>query len=267
MPSIGIIGAGTVGQAAKNFYKDAKIYDKFRPIDLWEEVIEQDVLFLCLPTPFHKGKIDLSPLEGIFEKLPDGKTVVIKSTVVPGTTDFFQIERLDLQIFYIPEFLSENSSFEDFAKPDKNIIGFTSQSRDSVLEIIKILPLAPTLIVRAGEAEMIKCAINAYYSLKVIFSNQLFDLCQHSNVNYYQVNCGLAMDKRIIDSHSEIFHKGYRGFGGSCLPKDLDNLIAFGKEIGLNLPLFKISKGINERLRKLPEEISMKANVQQTALK
>jgi len=254
MSSIGIIGCGIVGKAAKNFYKDAKVYDKSKVLDSWIEVIEQDVLFLCLPTPFRNGKIDLSTLDEIFGKLLDKKIIVIKSTVVPGITDRFQIERPDLRIFYIPEFLSENSSFEDFAKPDKNIIGFTPQSRDLVPEIIKILPLAPTLVVRAKEAEMIKCAINAFYALKVIFSNQLFDLCQHSDTNYHQVNCGLAMDKRIIDSHSEIFHKGYRGFGGHCLPKDLDNLIAFGDEIGLNLPLFRTVREINKRLKTESQE-------------
>ena len=249
MPSIGIIGCGIVGRAAKNFYKDAKIYDKFKPIDPWEEVIEQDILLLCLPTPFHNGKIDLSALDEVFKKLPDEKIIIVKSTVVPETTDHFQVERPDLRIFYIPEFLSENSSFEDFAKPDKNIIGFTPQSRDLIPEIIPILPLAPIFVVRAREAEMIKCAINAFYTLKVIFSNQLFDLCQHSNINYRQANYGLAMDKRITDSHSEIFHKGYRGFGGHCLPKDLNNLIAFGEEIGLNLPLFRTIKEINEGLK------------------
>jgi len=252
MPSIGIIGGGIVGQAAKNFYKDAKVYDKvdkFKVFDPWIEVVEQDILFLCLPTPFLKGRIDLSALDEIFRKLPRGKTVVVKSTVVPETTDSFQIKRLDLQIFYIPEFLNENNSFEDFAKPDKNIVGFTRQSQDLIPEIIKILPLAPTLIIRAKEAEIIKCAINAYYALKVIFYNQLFDLCQSSDTNYHKVKCGLKMDKRITDSHSEIFHKGYRGFGGKCLPKDLDNLIVFGREIGLNLPLFRTIKEINEKLK------------------
>lgn len=249
MPSIGIIGNGVVGQAAKNFYKDARIYDKFKPLDAWAEVIEQDILLLCLPTPFLQNGIDLSSLDEIFKKLPEGKIVIIKSTAVPGTTDHFQIGRLDLRVFYIPEFLTEATSFEDFAKPDKSIIGFTPQSRDLVPEIIRILPLAPALVVPAKEAEMIKCAINAFYALKVIFNNQLFDLCQHSGVNYPQVNCGLAMDKRITNSHSEIFHKGYRGFGGKCLSKDLDNLIAFGKKIGLNLPLFRTVKEINETLK------------------
>ena len=256
MSSIGIIGYGIVGRAAKNFYKDARIYDKFKPVDSWEEVIEQDILFLCLPTPFQNDKIDLSALDETFSaldetfgKLLGEKIIVIKSTVAPGATDRFQIERPDLRIFYIPEFLTENTSFEDFAKPDKNIIGFTPQSQDLIPEIIKILPLAPTLVVRAKEAEMIKCAINAYYALKVIFNNQLFDLCQHSNINYHRVNCGLTMDKRILDSHSEIFHKGYRGFGGKCLPKDLNNLIAFGNEIGLNLPLFRTIREMNERLK------------------
>jgi len=249
MPSIGIIGGGIVGQAAKNFYKDAKIYDKFKTLDPWIEVIEQDILFLCLPTPFLKGRIDLSALDEIFKKLPCGKIIVIKSTLVPETTDSFQVRRLDLRIFYIPEFLDENNSFEDFAKPDKNIIGFTRQSRDLIPKIIKILPLAPILVVRAKEAEIIKCAINAYYALKVIFHNQLFDLCQYSNTNYHKVNCGLIMDKRITGFHSEIFHKGYRGFGGKCLPKDLDNLIAFGRGVGMDLSLFRTAREINERLK------------------
>lgn len=250
MLSIGIIGNGVVGQAVKNFYKDTKVYDKFKPSDSWTNVIKQDILFLCLPTPFKKDKIDLSALEETFGKLPQEKMIVIKSTMAPGTTDRFQNQRPDLKIFCIPEFLTGDTSLVDFARPDKNIIGFTRKSRNSVLEIIRILPLAPTLVVRAKEAEIIKCAINAYYALKVIFSNQLFDLCQHAKIDYHRVNCGLAMDKRIIKSHSEIFHKGYRGFGGKCLPKDLDNLIAFGKEIGLDLKLFQVVKGINEMLKR-----------------
>lgn len=249
MSSIGIIGNGIVGQAVKNFYKEAKVYDKFKPLDPWAEVTDQDVLFLCLPTSSCENGIDLSALEEIFTKLPSGKVIVLKSTVVPRTTSYFQEQRPDLKILYIPEFLTENISFQDFARPDKNIVGFTSQSQNLIPEIIKILPLAPTLVVRAAEAEMIKCAINAYYSLKVIFSNQLFDLCQHAKIDYHQVNCGLAMDKRIINSHSEIVHKGYRGFGGRCLPKDLDNLIAFGKEIGMDLSLFRAVKEINEELK------------------
>lgn len=249
MFSIGIIGGGTVGQAAKNFYKEAEVYDKFKPSDSWTEVIKQDVLFLCLPTPFDKNEIDLSALEETFEKLPPKKKVIIKSTMAPGTTDRFQSQRPDLKILCIPEFLTEKTSLKDFAKPDKNIIGFTQRSQSLVPEIIKILPLAPTFVVQAREAEMIKYAINAYYALKVIFSNQLFDLCQHAKIDYHQVNCGLAMDKRIAKSHSEIFHKGYRGFGGDCLPKDLDNLIAFGKEIGMNLSLFQTVKEINEALK------------------
>lgn len=248
---IGILGGGVLGQAIKNYYPDAKVFDKYQEQDLLEEVQEQDYFFICVPTPYKEGTgIDLEEVADAISRVAQpGKIVIIKSTVIPGTTDYFQEKYPETKILFCPEFLTEATSLEDFASPDKQIVGYTEKSRDIAEQILKILPQGKyNKIVSAKAAELIKLAINNYYALKVVYANQLYDLCQGLGIDYDQVKEGVASDKRIIDSHLQIFHKGYRGFGGKCLPKDLDNLIKLASDKRVDLELFKVVKKINDKL-------------------
>ena len=252
--TIGIIGAGVVGTAVKSFYKNAKIYDKFKPSNSWNDVASCNIIFICLPTPFKNGWIDLSAIDEVIENLPyhspHGKIVIIKSTVIPGTTDSYQKIRPDLNLFHIPEFLREKTAKKDFAKPDMNIIGTTDKSNQFTEEVISILPPAPTLITTAKESEMIKYAINAYLALKIIFANQIYDICKKLEIDYDLVKDGMCMDSRISCGHLDVFTDGYRGFSGKCLPKDLKTLIALAKKLNLKPELFKTVEKINSRLLK-----------------
>ncbi len=252
---IGIIGGGVVGSAIKDFFNSpdfaVKIYDKYKPIDPLDEVLTSDYIFIGVPTPYNHG-FDLAEMNDAFNNLKavKDKIVIIKSTVLPGTTDNYQKQYPNLKILFNPEFLTEATAVEDFRKPDKQIVGYTAQSQGVAEQVLNLLPPAPLQkIMPAREAEMVKYAVNSFYALKVIFANQLYDLCQKIGFDYDLVRQGFAADKRIFDSHFEIFHKGYRGYGGKCLRKDVDSLIDFGERNNFSLELLKTAKEINDKLR------------------
>lgn len=246
---IGIFGGGVLGNAMKQYFTEAKIFDKYQAIDPLAEVLNQDILFICVPTPYTKGKgFDLAEIDDVFSKLATvtDKIVVIRSTVLPGTTDSYQVKYPQHQILFNPEFLTEVSAMEDFLHPDKQIVGYTEKSQNVAEEVLAILPQAPyKKIMPAKEAEMIKYAVNNYYALKVIFANQVYDICQAAGINYETVKEGFVADKRVMNSHLEIVHKGYRGYGGKCLRKDMDSMIDFAQEQGIDLKLFKAARDIN----------------------
>lgn len=250
--TIGIVGNGFVGSAVASFFGEAKIYDKFKAVDPWDEVIKRELIFVCVPTPYSEG-FDRGALDDVFGKIvASGQQpiVVIKSTCVPGTTDHFQKQYPQLKILFNPEFLTQATAIEDFKNPDKQLIGYTEQSRDVAQSVLDVLPDAPyKKTMPAAAAELVKYAVNSYYATKVIFGNMLYDLAQSLGVDYNEVKAAFVADKRITDSHFEVMHGGYRGFGGKCLPKDLLSLIELGKKKGADVSLLEKVDKINERYR------------------
>lgn len=252
--TLGAIGGGVVGQAIKAFYPRLLIYDKFKNFDSLEAVKSCDIIFICVPTPYSGGFDDSMLLDAMANLSDASKSIiVIKSTVPPGTTESLQKQYPQLSILFNPEFLTSSVAADDFAHPDKQIIGFTDVSRSRAEILMSILPKAPfQKIVPAREAELLKYAVNNYYALKVSFANQLYDIARALDVDYDSLRQMLASDKRMIDSHLDVFHGGYRGFGGACLPKDLDTIIDLAESAGVNPLLYKAAKYYNEAL--LPKD-------------
>lgn len=250
--SVGIIGGGVVGQAVKNFFKNAKVYDKFLTMDPWDEAASQDFIFICVPTPYNENSgFDASIVEEVLEKLSnmDGKVVIIKSTVVPGATDMFQEKFPGLRLFFNPEFLDNGTAKQDFLNPDKQIVGYTKKSKDAAEEILAMLPQAKfSKIMPAKAAEMAKYMVNSYYATKVIFANQIYDICQALGIDYNTVREAFEHDRRVAPGNFDVWHGGYRGFGGKCLPKDLASLVDRAKELGVDVPLLEDVKKINDNL-------------------
>jgi len=253
---IGIIGIGMVGGALKKYFekKDIKpfLYDKNKKIGSIEEVNQADVIFICVPTPFDKEKgFDLSCVEETCNNIKGQKIIVIKSTVLPGTTEELQSKYPQHKLLFNPEFLTELTADQDMNYPDRQIIGYTEKSYNIAGDIIQILPLAPfERILPATEAETVKYFGNTWFSTKVIFANQMYDLCQKLGVDYDRIMETAAADKRIGRSHLKVIHKGYRGYGGKCLPKDIKTLIQFADENGVDLKLHKMVEEINNQLMK-----------------
>lgn len=247
--TIGIIGGGVVGQAVAAFFKTAKIYDKFKPLDKIEDVLKQDLIFICVPTPYENG-FDRSYLEDAFSHFKNfaEKIVVIKSTSLPGTTDYFQEQYPNLKVLFNPEFLTEKTAVYDFINPDKQLVGYTEKSQDVAQAVLEILPDAPyKKIMPAKAAELVKYAINSFYATKVIFGNLLYDIAESLGIDYADVKSAFVADKRIADSHFEVMHAGYRGFGGKCLPKDLKALRDFGEQQGVDASLLDVVDKLNQK--------------------
>ncbi len=263
---VGIIGGGVVGSAVKNFFNSAKVYDKYKDSDPIEEVAQARFIFICVPTPYNGG-FDLSILdeavENVVTHLVDSanQLVVIKSTALPGTTEKYQQKYPLINFAFNPEFLRDKTANDDFLKNDRQIAGFTSKTKDNPLisELLEILPEAPyRKIVPATVAEMIKYASNTFLALRVIFANQIYDICQALGIDYELVKEAVVADKRVGESHWEIWHteaslnqnrhEAYRGYGGKCFPKDIKSVIAEGKALGVDMSLFEKAKEVNLRL-------------------
>jgi len=100
----------------------------------------------------------------------------------------------------------------------------------------------------ANEAEVVKYFGNTWFSTKVIFANQMYDLCQRLGIDYDRIIEAVSVDKRIGRSHLEVMHRGYRGYGGRCLPKDISALIQFADKNNIDLKLHKTVEEINNKL-------------------
>ncbi len=264
---VGIIGVGTVGGALKHFFEKKGraplFYDGPKELGSKKKVNGADIVFITVPTPFKEEKgFDLSLVDEAISYLEPGKIVIIKSTVLPGSTDKLQEKYIEHKLLFSPEFLREASAKKDILAPERQIVGFTEKSKDVAERVLEILPPAPfKKIMRAKEAEMVKYFGNTFLALKVIFANQIYDLCQKMDIDYEVVKEAAVADGRIGDTHLNVFHAGYRGYGGKCFPKDIRALIQLGDRVGAELELHKLAEKINNNLMKKqglkdPEDLS-----------
>src|SRR3989344_3951509 len=136
--------------------------------------------------------------------------------------------------------------------PLRQIVGHTEKSQGIAQQILEMLPPAPLAkIIGAEEAEMVKYFGNTFLALKVIFANQIADLCERLGIDYETVRECAGADPRIGQGHLNVRHSGYRGYGGKCFPKDMRAFIRFAREKGLELRLHEVGESLNAELMKL----------------
>jgi UDPglucose 6-dehydrogenase len=254
---IGIIGSsGMVGGSLKKYFQKKEnvelyLYD-INGEGSKEQVNKADYVFIAVPTPTNEsGECQLIALFDAVGRLSGEKVVIVKSTITPGTTQILQEKYPQHKFLFNPEFLTESTADQDMCYPDRQIVGYTKESFTIAKDIMMLLPLAPyERIIPASEAEMVKYMGNTWFATKVVFANQIYDLCQRIGVDYDKVKEACSADKRIGVSHLEIFHKGGRGFSGKCLPKDTKALIGFATNRGINMSILKEVDKYNEEIRK-----------------
>lgn len=266
---LGIIGYGIVGQALaygfsqpdiKNKY-EIRYYDKYKDTETLESVVAaSEFIFICLPTPMKADEsgIDLSIIEDSIAEITKytdntDKIIVIKSTVVPGTTAKLGKKYPKSNFAFNPEFLTEANYLEDFLTADRNIIGADNDltSRRVIALYRQRFPHTKIFQTDSITAEMVKYMANAFLATKVIFANEMFDLCQALGIKYEEVKNMVIADHRIFDSHMDVTTS--RGFGGKCFPKDVVALIGRAKELGLDPKLLETTWNINKKIRKVKD--------------
>jgi UDPglucose 6-dehydrogenase len=221
-------------------------------------VADADISFVCVGTPpAADGSADLSMVaaasRSIGEALRAGKkshTVVVKSTVPPGTTAGLVVPtvlersgRDDVGFAMNPEFLREGRAVEDFLHPDRIVIGSRDDgSGDSVAAAYQGLS-APVVRCNLTAAEMIKYASNALLATKISFANEVGNVCKRLGIDVYEVMEGVGMDHRV----SPHFLSAGAGFGGSCFPKDVAALVSLAESLGEEPSLLRSVLDVNDR--------------------
>ena len=258
---IGIIGVGYVGNAVKKGFesKGHKVlgYDKFKESDSFDDVIQCDIIFVCVPTPSKKdGSIDTSIMNDVMERISDNKpfgVIAIKSSVLPGTAQNYKKLFPHLKIVSNPELLKESTSEYDFLHPNVILIGYVDNDKNHAKKLeslYKNFDCDNIKIVSSEEAEMAKYMSNCYFAVRVIFANEIYDLCQKLNIDYDRTRDCFESIRFVAPGHFDVTHGGYRGFGGHCLPKDLQAILSKAKEKNIDCKLLKKTWEINKKLTK-----------------
>jgi|Napbiome12C3dose_1001474.scaffolds.fasta_scaffold00006_114 UDPglucose 6-dehydrogenase len=264
---LGIIGYGIVGQALaygfsqpdiKNKY-EIRFFDKYKDTESLESVVAaSEFIFICLPTPMTEDEsgIDLSIIENSIAEISQytdntDKIIVIKSTVVPGSTVSLEEKHPKSNFAMNPEFLTEANYLEDFVNADRTIVGANNDltSRRLVALYRQRFPHMKIFQTDSTTAEMVKYMANSFLATKVIFANEMFEICQVLGIKYEEVKNMVVADHRIFDSHLDVTTA--RGFGGKCFPKDVVALIGRAKELKVDPKLLETAWNINKKIRKV----------------
>jgi UDPglucose 6-dehydrogenase len=220
-------------------------------IDNVYAVGQSDVSFICVGTPsLLDGSADLSAVEAAagdigeaLKRKSDYNVVVVKSTVLPGTTERLVIPLVekvsgkkagvDFGVCMNPEFLRQGEAVHDSLNPDRIVIGEHDEKSGDALEYIYRDYDCPKMRCSIRAAEMIKYAANSLLATKITFANEFSRICEKFNVDAYEVMKGVGLDFRI----NPRFLDAGCGFGGSCFPKDVNAIVASARNISVETPL------------------------------
>lgn len=265
MSKIGIIGNGFVGSAIAfgfGLHAEIKIYDKnnSKSMNTLEEVVNgSEFIFLSLPTPMSlnkNGKIDLSIIDQAFQEIlnvDDGadKIFVIKSTVVPGTTKYFQDKYPQLKIVFNPEFLTERAARLDFINAARIVIGGAPEDNERLSRLYRTrFPYTKIVQTDTQSAEFVKYMCNCFFATKVSFVNEMKQMSDTLKLDWDSVMDGFISDGRMGNSHFDApGHDGKHGFGGKCFPKDINAFINFYEEKGISPTMLRAAWEKNLEVR------------------
>ncbi len=253
MKKIGIVGRGFVGSAVEFGFSAqtgcnaiVKVYDKNPKLSLHtldETVNGSEFIFLSVPTPSNAdGSINLDILHDALisiNKINKSKNIVlIRSTIIPGTTRILGKEFPNLNLVFNPEFLTERSAKYDFINQSRFILGGDKLHTSKLASLFRwrFGQSIPVIETDFETAELIKYMNNCFFATKVSFLNEMKLINDKIGADWDTAIEGFVRDGRIGHSHLSVpGPDGNLGFGGSCFPKDIQAIIDFAKKINLTL--------------------------------
>lgn len=257
---LSVIGLGFVGGSMKKSFeiKGEKVfgYDKYKNIDTFEDCLDTEIMFLCLPTLFNEStnEYDKEPIYETCEKLEKANykgLVVIKSTVEPKTTLNLGNKYKTLKFVHNPEFLTAATAFEDFHNQKHIVLGagpnVSNEDMKDLIELYeRLYPDAEISLCKSTESESMKSFVNCFYAVKVQFFNELYLTCKADGSDYNIVKNLMLKNDWINPMHTDVpGPDGMLSYGGYCFPKDTNALLHHMKEN--NVPCGVLQGCVDER--------------------
>ena len=234
-------------------------------LNIGKEIENSDIVLIAVGTPTsNSGEADLSQIYQCAEEISNfinpGTLVLVKSTVPVGTCD--EIEKIikekstisDFSVVSNPEFLREGNAIHDFINPDRIVVGLEDDDKkDIVLDLYsKIVSKDKILFTARRSSELIKYASNSMLAMRIIFINEIADLCEKIGADVTDIAKGIGLDQRI----GPHFLEPGPGFGGSCFPKDARALIESGKKYDAPQSLLEsVIVGNEKRKRNISKKV------------
>ena len=240
---VGVVGHGFVGEAISfAFSSVAQMYiydsDHSKSLNSIKDVHECDYVFICVPTPMFKdGSQDLSYVESSFENATDKPLYILKSTVLPGSTENLSKKFPNLKIIFSPEFLTERTAKLDMLTQSRIILGGNYDLTNKAKTLFNLRFKKKNIIETDSKtAELIKYMNNTFFATKVSIMNEFRLLSDKIGANWEDALNGFVSDGRIGDSHLNVpGHDGKLGYGGTCFPKDVNAILSFSKKYKIEL--------------------------------
>jgi len=256
MSKVAIVGYGYVGKGMNKYFPDAVIFDEPLNVGTREEVNECEMAIVCVPTPSNEdGSCNTSIVEDVVSWL-ETPLILIKSALEPGTRDRLK-EATGKRIVVSPEYMGEGKYWTPAKYPDPRdpvshgfiVLGGDDKDCSDVADLFVPIvgPATRIRFVSAIDAEVIKYAENTWGATKVIFANELREICDAVGANWHKVREGWLDDPRVESMHTAVF-KDKRGFGGKCYPKDTKALAFIAKKKGYTPVMINAMIESNEKM-------------------
>ena len=263
--TLGVIGNGFVGSAVVSgfsLHADVRVFDSDarRSTNTFEEVIEGDFVFVCVPTPMdpENGETDRTILDEVVNNISKSKNrnkdlvVVIKSTTPPGTAEWYTERYPELSFVSNPEFLTERTANLDFINANRVVLGGDIKHVDKVTQLYRNrFPYKKIIKTDHTTAQFIKYMCNCFFAVKISFMNEMYQAAASTGANWNDSKNGFVSSGLIANSHLDVpGHDGQYGFGGKCFPKDINSFIRVLENSGIEPTMLKAAWNKNLEVRK-----------------
>ncbi len=245
MLNIGIIGLGVIGSVMKKwiekFNPNCNFLISDPPKGFNDDLSNADIIFISIHIPTEDNNTqNLSLLKDIIKKCPN-KPIFIRTTLLPGTCDKLSKE-LGKEIFFMPEFLTERTAYEDFCQQSMIYTGYE--------KLLSQIFVGKHYITMSNlEAEIAKYSHNVFGAVKVTYFNGIYELCKKFGCDYNNIRRGTLLSGYINEHHTMVpGPDGKFGYGGKCFPKDVKAFMNFAKQENLG-QLLEITNNINDIYR------------------